>query len=165
MAEQLFRCIYDGEAFVPQGASALAADEAFGAGEVVALCPFEARSSRSHNHYFAEISEMWQTLPESLADLPYAASPETLRKHALIATGHCEVKAVDCGSAAAAQRVAAFANDDPDYVLVKIEGASVLRFRAKSQRMRAMGKEAFQKSKDDVLNWIGALLENGRAAA
>ncbi len=160
----LFRCVYDGEAFYPQGPSVKAADEAFGAGEVLSLCQYDMRTKKSHDHFFASIQDMWETLPESLSDMPYAKSPEALRKHALIATGYCESRVVDCGSAAAAERVAAFAQDDPDYVVVKVQGATVIKYRAHSQKMRAMGKAVFQKSKDDVLRWIGDKLETPVAA-
>ena len=125
------------------------------------------RTQASHNHQFAEIADMWVTLPEWLADAPYAQSPETLRKHALIATGHCDVAIIDAGSKAAAERVAAsmapMATRAHGYAIVKADGPLVRVFTPHSQSYRAMGKERFNASKSDCLDWIGAKLQEQAA--
>ena len=121
------------------------------------------RTQASHNHQFAEIADMWQTLPESMANLPYAQSPETLRKHALIARGYCDVATVDAGSKAAAVRVAAtmapIATRAHGYAIVKADGPLVRIYTPHSQSYRSMGKALFNESKAATLDWIGAKLQ------
>ena len=112
---------------------------------------------------------MWQTLPECLHDAPYARSADALRKHALICTGHCDVTTLDCGSRAAAERVAVALRREAEkahgYCLVSLRGPVVILYTPHSQSYRAMGGETFKRSKDDVLRWIGDLLEAGRNEA
>lgn len=129
------------------------------------------RSRASHNHEFAEIAELHATLPESMSLLPFAASAEALRKHALIATGYCDVSSVDAGSKAAAERVAAWMHyqstrsvdgKEPGYCVTKTEGPVVLCYTPHSQRMSAMGKRRFEESKAAVLDWIKKEMEIGR---
>jgi predicted DNA-binding antitoxin AbrB/MazE fold protein len=144
-------------------------------GETVIVEIERARSMKSHKHQFAEIKAMWETLPESMAELPYAQNPETLRKHALIVTGYCDVTTVDCGSRAAAERVAAFmeeaerkrARDEKrtHYVILKVEGPLVRLYTPHSQSVRSMGRETFQESKTKVLDWIAARMGVVREAA
>lgn len=122
----------------------------------------EQRTQASHNHQWAEIAELWRTLPESLAGAPYAQSPEALRKHALIARGYCDTATVDAGSKAAAARVAAslasLATRAHGYAIVKTDGPLVRVFTPLSQSYRAMGKAMFNESKAAVLDWIHAKL-------
>ena len=121
------------------------------------------RSIKSHNHQFAEIRDMFDTLPESLRDAPYAASPDALRKHCLIKRGYCDTTATDCGSKAAAERVAAsmavLATKAHGYAIVTTRGPMVICYTPHSQSMRAMGKRAFLESKQAVLDEIALMLE------
>jgi len=161
----LIRCEWTGEAFAPFGGAMLRrARDAFGDGEVVLLNVQNERSMASHKHYFAALYDYWVNLPESVALMPYAATSEHLRKHALIRTGWHDVQTVDAGSKAAAHRVAAMlAAVHREYCVVSVEGPVVRCFTARSQSMRAMGKADFQRSKDDVLGWCDALVK-GEAA-
>ena len=98
------------------------------------------------------------------------ASAEHLRKAALIKAGYRDERSVVCGSAAAAERVAAFVRPLDDFALVSVSGASVVVLTAKSQRVRAMGKAQFEASKEAVLNAVAELVgtttaELTRAAA
>lgn len=121
------------------------------------------RSASSHKHQFAWIKDAWASLPERLTDAPYAATPETLRKHALIATGYHDVITVDCGTKAAAERVAPALRQAEaracGYAIAKISGPIVRVWTPESQAVRAMGNERFQASKRDILNWIAGLLD------
>lgn len=124
----------------------------------------EQRTQASHNHQFAEITELWQTLPESMANLPYAQSPDALRKHVLIERGYCDVATVDAGSKAAAVRVAAtvtpIATRAHGHAIVKADGPLMRIYTPHSQSYRAMGKVLFNESKAVVLDWIhGKLAE------
>ena len=157
----MFRARWDGEALTPTGHYGLsAAREAMEPGDVVIVEIDHPRSQNSHRHQFAEINEAWRHLPESLQEAPWAASPETLRKHALIATGFADTYSIDCGAKATAERVRmALASAEAGkhgYAIAKVRGPLVIVWTPQSQSMRAMGGKRFQESKQAVLNWIAA---------
>ncbi len=157
----MFRARWDGETLTPTGHYGLsAAREAMEPGDVVILEIDHPRSQSSHRHQFAEINEAWRHLPESLQEAPWAASPETLRKHALIATGFADTYSIDCGAKATAERVRmALASAEAGkhgYAIAKVRGPLVVVWTPRSQSMRAMGGAEFQRSKQAVLDWIAA---------
>lgn len=115
------------------------------------------RSIASHSHYFAMISNAWENLPDHLSDI--FRSPEALRKYALVKSGWCDSESVVCANGAEAARIALFIQKAEEFALVLSDGNVVTRYTAKSQSYRAMGREDFQKSKDDVLRVIADLLE------
>ena len=132
------------------------ADQAFVIGERYRLAPVEDRSAASHRHYFAAINEAWANLPEGMSDdFP---TPEHLRKAALIRAGYRDERSVVCASRAEALRVAAFIKPIDDFALVATSGTTVCVYTAKSQSVKAMGKEEFQRSKDAVLDRLAAML-------
>ncbi|MFN4296754.1 MAG: hypothetical protein ACK4FB_07910 [Brevundimonas sp.] len=147
----------DDGAFRPLNARFMrAAKEAYGDGEVVSLAPVEDRSAASHRHYFASINEAWQNIPEDMAeDFP---TPEHLRKKALIRAGYRDERSFVCGSRAEAIRLAAFLRPVDDYAIVSVNGTSVVQLTAKSQSLRAMGKAAFQESKEAVLAVLSEMI-------
>ncbi len=149
-------CVWDGQHFTPLARFHNVAAAHYGAGEVVALVTHEERSTASHAHYFAALNEAWLNLPEDVGDR--WASREHFRKHGLIATGHRDERTLVCSSKAEAQRVAAFIRPTEDYAVITVRDAVVTVYTAKSQSTKAMGREAFQKSKDDVLGWAAALI-------
>ncbi len=128
------------------------------AGELVFVSIERVRSEASHKHQFAWIKDAWASLPEAEAMQPWAETPETLRKHALIATGFHRLYTLDCGSNAAALRVKAelirAETKAEGYALGSITGPVVRIWTPESQSYRAMGKERFQESKEAVLGWI-----------
>ena len=155
----MLRCKWDGAALHPVGYyGQSAARELMQPGDVVIVEVDHPRSTNSHRHQFAEINDAWRHLPESLSEMPWAVNAEALRKHALIVTGYCHTSATDCGSAAAAQRVAAIlqaeATRGHGYALTVVRGPVVTLYTPESQSMRAMGGKRFQESKSAVLNWI-----------
>lgn len=157
----MFRARWDGETLTPTGHYGLsAAREAMDPGDVVIVEIDHPRSQNSHRHQFAEINEAWRHLPESLQEAPWAASPETLRKHALIATGFADTYSIDCGAKATAERVrmvlASAEAGKHGYAIAKVRGPLVIVWTPQSQSMRAMGGKRFQESKQAVLNWIAA---------
>lgn len=131
--------------------------EHYGQGEVVNLAPQEERSEVSHRHEFVWLKEAWQTLPDHIAaDYP---SAEHLRKRALIATGWCHVRDYPCPSRKEAVRLAAALNAEVDEYTVVIVAEDVVRVcRAKSQARNKMKAADFQRSKQDILEWVSALL-------
>jgi len=145
---------WDGEAMIPLAPRR--ADEYFIVGEVYPLVVHEQRSTKSHNHEFAEVAEAWSNLPERLAEL--YPSPEHLRKRALVEAGYYDETAVDAGSHAAAIRVAAAFRAREEFSLVIVRGPIVLIRTPKSQSRRAMDKAEFQASKTAVLDVISAMV-------
>jgi hypothetical protein len=131
-------------------------------GEVVLVSIERARSGQSHRHQFAWIKDAWASLPESVQGLPWAETPETLRKHALIATGFHQTTVIDCGARAAAQRVkaalVAAEGRAHGYALAQVRGPVVTVWTPESQSRRAMGGERFRESKNAILDWIAAQL-------
>lgn len=134
-------------------------------GEYYRLAEVEDRSMRSHNHYFAAVKDGWLNLPEIYAQ--EFATPEHLRKRALIECGYYEQRTIALSSHDDALQLAVYARSKDEYAVVSVNGSVVVERTAKSQAVKAMGKKAFQKSKQDVLDWIDALLgvEQGETAA
>ena len=118
--------------------------------------PREERSAESHRHYFACINEAWSNLPEDMAErLP---TSDHLRKYALIKSGYRDERSIACSSKAEARKIAAFVKPIDDFAVVTVSDATVTVFTAKSQSMRAMGKNEFAISKDKVLDIIAAMI-------
>lgn len=145
---------WDGEVMRPVHSTY--ADRHYVVGERYTLVVHEERSTASHRHEFAWLAEAWKNLPEGLKDL--YPSPDHLRKRALITAGHYHEEAVDAGSNAAALRVAAYVRKSDEFAHVIVRGPIVLIHTAKSQSRRAMGKDDFQRSKDDVMEIVAALV-------
>lgn len=143
---------------------AKASDAIYTIGEVYPLEPAYQRSHASHNHEFAFVNEAWLNLPESYSIAPFAASPEHLRKHALIMTGWCDTQTFACGSKAEAERWAANLRPLDEYSVVIVQGTTVTRAVAKSQSMRAMGKKDFQASKTAIMEYLEDMIRVGRGA-
>jgi hypothetical protein len=99
---------------------------------------------------------LWLNLPERVA--PQFPDAEILRKHALIRSGYADKRSIVCRSAAEAQRVAAFIAPMDGYAIVTVDATTVTVWTAQSQSMRAMGKKAFQASKEAVLGYVSDLI-------
>lgn len=156
---RLFRFMWRDGVFVPEGRTALFCDEEFGEGEIVTFERHEERSTASHNHYFACINEAWSNLPEHDERFP---TPEALRKWALIRAGYHTVASIVCSSPEQAQIVATFMGYTEGVVVVVRENV-VKRYVAKSQSMKAMNKDDFQRSKTDVLDVIAEIIRVKRS--
>lgn len=148
---------WDGEAMIPAGRYwARQADEQFVVGERYRLAEENERSSASHAHEFAWLTEAWNSLPdEMLAQYP---NSEMLRKHGLIAKGFCTMVQHVCKSEAEAQRLAAILKPYDAYAVVVARGTVVTVYTAVSQSRRAMGAAQFQQSKTALMEFVGDLL-------
>lgn len=166
MSADLIQCDWDGAAFRPRTPFMLRrARERFGAGEIIMLSAEEERSMRSHRHYFAQLHDLWLTLPEGYALEPWAQSMEHLRRYLLIRAGYSETQTYSCASAAEAMRLAAAIRPLDAFGLVVARGAMVLRFSARSQSVKSMGAKEFQASKDAVLTLAETLVSGGALPA
>ena len=147
---------WNGEAFEPLSRFKAECDRVFAIGEVHVLEPHEERSGASHRFYFAAIREAWMNLSDEMAQR--FRSPEALRKYALIRAGYADSTSHVAGSKAEAQRLATFIQPIDEFAIVTVEGATVTRFTAKSQSLRAMGKREFENSKNAVLDIIAEMI-------
>lgn len=159
---------WTGDTMEPLRAFKRRADAEFVVGQIYRLDVVEDRSAASHRHYFAAINEAWSNLPEAEADR--FPSPEHLRKWALINAGFHNRREMVASSKAEAARLAAFIEPMDEYAAVTVRGAAVEVLTARSQSVRAMGKEEFQRSKDAVLEIVASVIgvtpgELGKAAA
>lgn len=131
-----------------------------GEGEVVGITIERGRSGASHRHQFAWLKEAWLNLPETLRDAPWAETEETMRKHALIATGYHQTTVIDCYANATARRVkaalVAAESKAHGYALAQVRGPVVTVWTPESQSVRAMGGRRFQESKTAIMEWIAA---------
>lgn len=153
-APEPVRFVWEGDVMRPRAPRL--ADRLFVIGQEYLLAEVQDRSLNTHNHYFAALAECWKSLPEDQAER--FASVEHLRKWALIKAGYRDERTVVCGSKAEAARVAAFIKPMDEYAVVSVSGAAVVVLTAKSQSVRAMGKQDFQASKEAVLNVLSELL-------
>ncbi len=147
---------WEGDCFIPAPGFARRCDELFTVGQVYRLVEQEDRSAASHRHYFAMINEAWANLPEGAAER--FPTPDALRKYALIKAGYHDSRTLVASSRAEALRIAAFVRPQEEFSIVTTDGATVTVYTAKSQSMRAMGREAFQASKDAVLSVLADLI-------
>lgn len=157
MSETPILCTWQGDSFTPASARwQKEADKLFTIGERYLISTAEERSATSHRHYFAAINEAWMNLPESLAEeYPNA---EKLRKHALIKAGYADSQTFACSSRAEALRLQTWLRPIDEFSIIRCAGATVTRYTAQSQSMKAMGKERFQQSKEAVLEVIAGMI-------
>jgi len=149
--------VWNGTAMIP--AKPKLADKEYAIGQRYWLEQVSERNWASHQQQFAWIAEAHNNLPESMGEM--FPTSEHLRKAALIATGWFRETVVDCGSRAAAARVAAYARGEDEFARVVVRGSTVTVQKARSQRMHGldrMDKAEFQKAKDDILGWISNLI-------
>ena len=149
----------DGElilAMIPQARYAKIAKRQFSLGDEYPLVVLEARSRASHNHFHAAIHEGFTNLPEGIA--VRFPTENHLRRWVLIETGWFDEKEFDCETAALARRLAAFVRTQTEYARISIHGSKVIVREAKSQSAAAMGKQAFEDSKRDVLDYLATMI-------
>lgn len=152
---KLLRFIWKDGVLVPDGLRmANYCDQNFGEGEVVSMERHEPRSTATHNHYFACLNEAFNNLPEGDTRFP---TVDALRKWALIKNNYCTKTEMVCSSPEQAALVAAFTGNAEGVIIVVKENV-VVKYTAKSQSMKAMGAQEFQRSKVDVLDTVAELL-------
>jgi len=132
------------------------ADKHYVVGQRYKIMEVPERNMGRHAAYFATVHEAWMNLPDDLAK--QFPSADALRYRGLIQTGYCTMQTVTVASAAEARRVAMLFQPDDQYSVVIAKGNTVVKYKAMSQRLRAMGPKVFDKSVEDVLAWICQLL-------
>jgi hydrogenase maturation factor len=148
-------------AMVPQQRQHWLCNKQFADGQVYDLIEHEERSTSSHNHFFAAVHEAWKNLPEVHAKR--FKTSEHLRKWALIHTGYANETMMTLETPAEAMRVAAIFANDPgfEFAVLAVSESVVRIYTAKTQKATgkdSMGKEDFQKSKQEVLETVAEMI-------
>lgn len=157
MTDSPFPFIWDGEVMRPPGNYwPVQADKRFVVGRQYRLVEWRDRSENSHRHYFAAVHDGWQNLPDD--QMERFPTSEHLRKWALIKAGYCDERTIVAASKAEAQRIAAFVKPMDQFAVVTARDAVVTVYTAKSQSMKAMGRDSFQDSKQKVLDIIATMV-------
>lgn len=150
---------WNGTAFEPQYDAARAwCQHNLHPWEHVTLTVYRARTKRTHNHQFAWLHDALESLPEKYLEEPWAQSEDHLRKYALIRTGFFNCQTIPVESSNEAARWAAILRELDSYSIVVVRDDVVLRYTAKSQKMKEMGREQFQRSKQKILEFIAGLI-------
>ena len=132
-------------------------DGKFSQGHRYVFMQQQERSWKSHRHYFANINEAWSNMPEKYANR--YASPDQLRKEALVACGYYDQREFVCTSNKEALKLAKWLRSDKEmFAIIAVHGDTVVERRPKSQSVKTMGKEEFQQSKDDVMAYCWNLV-------
>lgn len=147
---------WSGDSFDPLPHFKRRCDATLVIGELYRIAIEEERSAQSHRHYFATIFDAWQNLPTDQAER--FQSSEHLRKFSLIKCGYSDQRQIVCASKAEAMRLRAFIAPMDDYAIVTAVESVVTVFTAKSQSTKAMGRQAFNESKQKVLDYVSQLL-------
>ena len=156
MTSSLLMAEWNGESFTPLPRFRRQCDAEFVVGERYRLTTMEERSEKSHRAFFAAVNEGWSNLPENVGD--QFPTSEHLRKFALIRCGFADERQIVCSSGAEALRLAAFIKPMDTYAVVQTRGPVVTVWTAKSQSMRAMGKQDFQRSQEAVRDFISSMI-------
>ena len=119
--------------------------------------PEQERDMNSHRHYFAQLKEAWETLPEKLQKK--YPTEDIFRKKLLIEAGYFHESETVCDTPRDAVTVAAFMAPLDPAAVITVRGNVIKKYVAESQSVAAMGKERFQKSKWAVLDLAASLIE------
>lgn len=131
--------------------------ELYGQGEVITVEEVQERSLKSHAQFFAELNEMWKSLPESISE--NFANIDHMRKWALIKSGYrTETHLGGFKTNSEAVAVAAFIGKLDGFCICEVRDKTITVYQAESQSMKSMKKERFEQSKRDVLAEVAKLL-------
>jgi hypothetical protein len=158
-----WNCGTGGEFFVPEGTASRAACQSLKPNERVVLEINRTRSGKSHRHAFHELDAAWGSLPEGLQGAPWAANPETFRKHLLIVCGYSNSRVITTASPIEARHIASvlsqLATEAHGYCITDVRGGTICLYTPMSMSYRSMGQERFQAVKEALLNAAASILE------
>lgn len=154
----------------------------FGDGGEHVLEPVLDRNMRSHNAFFAAVSDHYDNLPEQTffkrdengkfvldehdQRVPQWPSDEHFRKWLLIETGFCEEKEFECVNHDHAMRLALFIRTEDSFCRIGFRGkTTVVVKRAMSQSLAAMKAQTFEDSKKACLDLAEAMTGVPRGVA
>lgn len=157
------RVLFDGEVFRPHGRS-LADCAKLERGVWYTMAIEGDWSVESHGFYFARLGELFQSLPEHIAN--HFKSLDHFRSWALIHEGYCtEICQVEASHVLALHAAKAIGKVAP-YAVVQVDGKVVRTWIPKSQaRSGGMGKKEWEAAKQAVLELAEHLVNGGELAA
>lgn len=147
---------WDGDSFRPLLRFAERARKEFVIGQKYRLVEEHERSTQTHNHYWACVTEAWKQLPHDIAES--YPSVEHLRKWALCKAGFADERSIVAASNEEARRIAAFIRPSDPYAVITVSGCVVKVFTAKSQSRKSMDAKDFSASKQAVLEIVSGLV-------
>lgn len=147
---------WSGDSFIPLPHFRKQCDKVFVVGESYKLDIVEDRSLVTHNHYFACLMTAWKNLPEEIAGR--YPTMDRLRKRALIKCGFADERTFVFDTPADAVKLSGVVQTYDEDAVVLVKGRTVHVFTAKSQSMKSMGKDEFQRSKQAVLDEVSKLI-------
>jgi hypothetical protein len=157
MSDVPFQAVWEGDGFKPASPYwQNVGDKRFVIGERYLLTEQQERSVGAHRHYFANLKEAFDNLPERYRD--QFPTIEIFRAHGLILTGWRDHSVEIFASADDAIKAASLIRPRTKLEIVVVTENTVTILSAKSQSQRAMGKKDFAKSKADVLAWAWNLV-------
>lgn len=145
---------WDGSAFIPAKRHYKALDAELVVGEQYVIEPQKAVSEKARRFFHAQLSDLWRTLPEEVAER--WPTVESFRKAGLIACGFCHKTEAVCATNQQAQALAASYARLDDYVVVEIRDRVIAVWTARSQRKNAMDGETRKAANKAVLEWAAA---------
>lgn len=109
-------------------------------------------ADKSRRYFFAALRDAHANLPDAMRErFPNA---EVLRKHALIAIGHCDVITLAVGSKASAPLIAGAFRMKDQYCIATVRGDVVTIYTARSMARRVLLKKQFLEVSEKVFAWI-----------
>lgn len=113
-------------------------------------------SDQARKRFFAIIRDAYGNMPDQWK--PLIGSSEHLRKFVLCQVGHCDTTATDCGSHAAAERVAALIRHVDSFAVVTVTGSIVTTSVARSIRKRVCPKKAFMPLTEKAYAYLNEMM-------
>lgn len=147
--------MWTGETFIPASRHYKALDAELVAGERYMIEAQPLQSEKSRRFYHAQLADLWQSLPEEIAER--WPTVESFRKAGLIACGYCHKTEAVCATNQQAQALAASYARLDDYVVVEIKDRCISVWTAKSQKKSVMTDPQERKAANRaVLEWAAA---------
>ena len=167
MTDRAITATWNGERFVLPPISRMKCKETLQPNEAVVLEVKRPRHLAMHRRFMAMVADYHSNLPEHLADAPFAASPDHLRKYALIRCGFADTTTHTAKSEAEALRVEeTFQSMRGDtFALVYRQGLIVCRSVALSQAFAAMNQKSFKQSSEHIEEFLATLVGGKRGEA
>lgn len=109
-------------------------------------------ADRMRRYFFAALRDAHASLPDAMRER--FPNPEVLRKHALIAVGHCDVITLACGSKASAPMIAGAFRMKDQYCIASVRGDVVTIYTARSMARRVLLKKPFREVAEKVFAWV-----------
>lgn len=113
-------------------------------------------SDAARRRFFAIIRDAFENMPDRWR--PLLPSSEHLRKFVLCQIGHCDTTVTDCGSRAAAERVAALAKHLDTFSVSTVNGALVTTSLARSMRKRVCPKKVFMPLTEKAYAYLNEMM-------